>query len=224
MTAKTQWALANVTAHESESEQVNDKSNFCFRYFISYASCWLNNLNNRLKFRKLCHCESESAKRQNKKNSCSVNNTKNKNIKVITNFACASSKLWSVMVIICCSMSPISLRVSCPFSVPSRPESPPSDRCWEGWWTELSACIPGWPLMPSPRPLEAPLPVRGCCCNIFSDAQWRRLLPNCAHRHAAHPDPRHRTEQGPLAIDRKRYKPCKHTTAYYSGFLWWQRG
>lgn len=104
---------------------------------------------------------------------------------MLTNFACASSKLWSVMVIICCSMSPMSLRLSCPFSEPSRPAgSPPSDRCWEGWWTVLSACIPGWPLMPSPRPLEAPLPVSGCCCcNIFSDdAQWRRLLPNCAHR------------------------------------------
>uniref|UniRef100_A0A3Q2V890 G protein signaling modulator 3 n=1 Tax=Haplochromis burtoni TaxID=8153 RepID=A0A3Q2V890_HAPBU len=44
-------------------------------------------------------------------------------------------------------MSPISLRVSCPFSVPSRPDS-------------LSACIPGWPLTPSPRPLDGPLPVR----------------------------------------------------------------
>uniref|UniRef100_A0A3P8W6I6 Uncharacterized protein n=1 Tax=Cynoglossus semilaevis TaxID=244447 RepID=A0A3P8W6I6_CYNSE len=54
----------------------------------------------------------------------------------------------------------MSLRLSCPFSEPSRPAgSPPSDRCWEGWWTVLSACIPGWPLMPSPRPLEAPLPV-----------------------------------------------------------------
>lgn len=123
--------------------------------------------------------------------------------KVVTNFACASSKLWSVMVIICCSMSPISLRVSCPFSVPSRPESPPSDRCWEGWWTALCAGIPGWPLMPSPRPLEGPFPVRGCCCNIFSDAQWRRLLPNW---HTTQ-DPRHRTRQGPLAIDRKSYSP-----------------
>lgn len=105
--------------------------------------------------------------------------------KNLTNFACASSKLWSVMVMICCSMSPMSLRVSCPFS---GPESPPSDRCWEGWWAEVSACIPGWPLMPSPRPLEGPLPVRGCCCccNIFSDAQWRRLLPDCAHRRTQH--------------------------------------
>lgn len=132
----------------------------------------------------------------------------------MTHFACASSKLWSVIVIICCSMSPISLRVSCPFSVPSRPDSAPSGRCWEGWWTELSACIPGWPLTPSPRPLDGPLPVRGCCCcccNIFGDAQWRRLLPDCAHRHNT--DQRHRTELGPLATDRKRCKMCMHSAA-----------
>lgn len=100
------------------------------------------------------------------KTSCSVNNTKYKIVKDNTNFACASSKLWSVIVIICCSMSPMSLRVSWPFSVPSRPESPPSDRCCEAWWTELRTCMPVWPLMPSPRPLVGPLPVRGCCCNI----------------------------------------------------------
>ena len=117
------------------------------------------------------------------------------------------------MVIICCSMSPISLRVSCPFSVPSRPESPPSDRCWEGWWTELSACIPGWPLMPSPRPLEGPLPVRGCCCNISE----RRTVATTAARlccSQAHTANAWAAEEapGPLAIDRKSYKPCQHNT------------
>lgn len=119
------------------------------------------------------------------------------------------------MVIICCSMSPISLRVSCPFSVPSRPESPPSDRCWEAWWTELSACIPGWPLMPSPRPLEGPLPVRGCCCNIFA----RRTVATTAARlcSQAHTAKAWAAEEapGPLAMDGKSYKPCQHNTTQH---------
>lgn len=64
--------------------------------------------------------------------------------------------------------------------------------------------------MPSPRPLEGPLPVRGCCCcNIFSDAQWRRLLPVRAHRPTTQPGPRHRAGPAPLASAVERCKPGK---------------
>lgn len=117
------------------------------------------------KLRKLCYYDSV-AQAATQKPAVALITLKNKIVKDNTNFACASSKLWSVIVIICCSMSPMSLRVSWPFSVPSRPESPPSDRCCEAWWTEFRTCMPVWPLMPSPRPLLGPLPVRGCCCNI----------------------------------------------------------
>lgn len=54
-----------------------------------------------------------------------------------SHLACASSKLWSVMVIICCKMSPMSCFLPPSPSVPPAP----SCKCWDR---------PGCPAIPTP--------------------------------------------------------------------------
>lgn len=85
-----------------------------------------------------------------------------------TNFACASSKLWSVMVMICCRMSPM----SCFRPSPSAPSSP----CEGG--KAIPPCTE-WPARVTPP--------SDCMIRVWSSIVWHKTMNTLLYSNAKKP-------------------------------------